>query len=112
VDLERLAVEVEQISQGYARRFGIERDSAWFALKLQEEIGELTQAFLMRAGQARTKGHTAEEIDLRFRGELADVLCHVLLMASHHGVDLVKAVEDKWLVWKPGAVAEPQSLPG
>ncbi|MDI6106074.1 hypothetical protein QLQ12_46700 [Actinoplanes sp. NEAU-A12] len=41
MDLVRLSEDVEQISRGYARRFGIERSSAWFLLKLQEEIGEL-----------------------------------------------------------------------
>ncbi|MEJ3749153.1 MazG-like family protein [Actinomycetes bacterium KLBMP 9797] len=96
MDLARLSDEVEEVSQGYARRHGIDRDPAWFVLKLQEEVGELTQAFLMRTGQARTKGHSAEEIDERFRGELADVLCHTLLLARHHGVDLEQAVERKW----------------
>lgn len=101
MDLLRLADDAEEISQGYAGRHGITRDAAWFLLKLQEEVGELTQAFLMRIGQARSKGHSPQEIEEIFRGELADVLCHVLLLARHHGVDLEEAVERKWLVWKP-----------
>ena len=55
---------------------------------LQEEVGELTQAFLMRAGQARDKGHSPDQLEENFRAELADVLAHVLLMARNHGVDL------------------------
>ncbi|MDY7086982.1 MAG: MazG nucleotide pyrophosphohydrolase domain-containing protein [Actinomycetota bacterium] len=104
----RLTDDAEEISRGYARRHGITRDAAWFLLKLQEEVGELTQAFLMRTGQARSKGHTQQEIEDMFRGELADVLCHVLLLARHHGVDLEEAVERKWLVWSP---ARPRSVP-
>ncbi len=100
MDLARLTDEVEEISQGYAERFGIVRDDAWFMLKLQEEVGELAQAFLMRAGQARDKGNSPQEIEENFRGELADVLCHALLMARHHGVDLSEAVEQKWFVWR------------
>ena len=37
--------------------------TSWFILKLQEEVGELTQAHLVRTGQARTKGLTAGGID-------------------------------------------------
>lgn len=99
MDLAQLSDDVEQISRAYAARHGIARDDTWFLLKLQEEVGELTQAFLMRAGQARTKGYSAEEIEEQFASELADVLCHTLLLARHHGVDLRRAIEAKWL-WR------------
>lgn len=111
MELARLTEDVEEVSRGYAGRHGIDRDDAWFLLKLQEEVGELTQAFLMRAGQTRAKGYSAEEIDEQFRSELADVLCHTLLMARHHGVDLEQAIERKWLVWKPGHAVAAVSRP-
>jgi NTP pyrophosphatase (non-canonical NTP hydrolase) len=101
MDLQQLADEVETVSDIYARKHGINRDDTWFLLKLQEEIGELTQVFLMRAGQARDKGHSPEQLESDFRSELADVLCQVLLMARHHGIDLEAEVERKWLVWNP-----------
>jgi NTP pyrophosphatase (non-canonical NTP hydrolase) len=107
VDLHELTDQVEVISRNYARRHGITQDAAWFLLKLQEEVGELTQAFLMRTGQARDKGLSEQEIDERFRAELADVLCQVLVMARHHGVDLGAEVERKWLRWKPVPTPEP-----
>lgn len=99
--LEELTDKVEEVSAVYARNHGIDRDATWFLLKLQEEIGELTQAFLMKAGQARDKGQTPAEVDASFRFELADTLCQVLLLARHHGFDLEAAVADKWLVWHP-----------
>ncbi|WP_271215792.1 pyrophosphatase [Streptosporangium carneum] len=101
MDLERLTDKVEAVSSGYARAHGITRDDTWFLLKLQEEVGELTQAFLMRSGQARTKGRSPEELDSGFRAELADVLSQVLLMARHHRVDLEAEVERKWMPWHP-----------
>jgi hypothetical protein len=58
MDLRQLTDDVETISQRYAEVFNFERDDAWFLLKLQEEVGELNQAFLMRRGQARSKGLT------------------------------------------------------
>jgi NTP pyrophosphatase (non-canonical NTP hydrolase) len=99
VDLRQLTDEVEAVSRLYAHRHGINRDDAWFLLKLQEEVGELTQAFLMRAGQARTKGQSPQEIEERFRAELADALAHVLLIARRHEVDLEVEVARKWLVY-------------
>jgi NTP pyrophosphatase (non-canonical NTP hydrolase) len=56
MDLEHISAEVEQVSQIYAEKFGIERDATWFLLKLQEEVGELTQSYLMLTGNARAKG--------------------------------------------------------
>jgi NTP pyrophosphatase (non-canonical NTP hydrolase) len=52
----------------------------------------------MREGQARSKGHSAAEIDATFRAEVADVVCHILLLAHHHDIDIVDEVERKWLV--------------
>jgi NTP pyrophosphatase (non-canonical NTP hydrolase) len=97
MDLKQLTEEVETVSQMYAERNGFDRDATWLLLKLQEEVGELTQAFLMRAGQARDKGLTPEELDANFRAEFADVLCQLLLLARHHEVDMAAEVERKWL---------------
>jgi NTP pyrophosphatase (non-canonical NTP hydrolase) len=44
MDIKQLSEEVERISQSYADKFNIERDATWFILKLQEEVGELTQS--------------------------------------------------------------------
>lgn len=71
-------------------------------------LGELTQAFLMRTGQARSKGNPQQELDDWFGAGLADALCHVVLMARHHEVDLAEQVERKWLVWHPGG-SEPSA---
>jgi len=74
MDLRLLEDDLEVVSRLYAERFGIDRDDNWFLLKLHEEVGELTQAFLMRAGQARDKGFSPAELDRDFRAELSDVL--------------------------------------
>jgi NTP pyrophosphatase (non-canonical NTP hydrolase) len=101
--LKELTDEVEAVSRIYARKHEIERNDTWFLLKLQEEVGELTRAFLMKTGQARDKGQSAAELEAGFRSELADVLCQVLLLARQYGVDLEAEVAGKWLVWNPSA---------
>ena len=99
MDLAQLTGEIEAVSRAYAERHGIDRDDTWFLLKLHEEVGELTQAFLSRSGQARDRGLDPVELDARYRAELADVLSHVLLLAHHSKVDLEAEIRSKWLRW-------------
>ena len=99
MDIDHLSQAVEQVSQHYAEKFDITRDATWFLLKLQEEVGELTQAYLMLSGQARAKGKSPETLQADFRKEVADVFCQILLLARFHGIDLTKEVEEKWLRW-------------
>lgn len=99
MDIQTLTREVEKVSKKYTRKFDIERDKSWFVLKLQEELGELIQSYLMMNGKGRKKGKSEEELRHDFNEEMADVLCHVLLLAKSQKVDLEKEVEKKWLVW-------------
>jgi NTP pyrophosphatase (non-canonical NTP hydrolase) len=100
MDIQKLSEDVEVVSQHYSKKFNIERDPDWFVFKLQEEIGELTQAYLMLKGRARMKGKNIEEIRKDFEGEVGDVLCHILLLAKHFNVDLETVIEEKWIKWK------------
>lgn len=95
--MSELLEKIEAVSQGYAVKIGIERSPEWFILKLQEELGELTQAYLKLKGQARTNCKSPEELQRALAEETADVLCHVLLFAKHNGIDVEKAVQEKWL---------------
>ena len=83
MDIRTLTKEVDKVSLKYAKTFSIERDANWFVLKLQEELGELIQSYLMMTGKARTKGKSEEEIHEDFEKEIADVFSHVLLLAKH-----------------------------
>ncbi len=97
MDLDILTGQVAAVSDRYAARHGFVRDDTWYLLKLQEEVGELTQAFLAQTGQARSKGRSQDDLDGAVRAELADVLAHVLLLARHLEVDLSAEVDGKWL---------------
>lgn len=100
MDIAALTGEVEEVSAFYAERHDIERTDDWFVLKLGEEVGELMQAYLARAGQTRDKGRSSSQLEDDFRDELADVLAQVLLISKRCDVDLDDAVAKKWLVWK------------
>ena len=105
MEIRELSERLEKLSARYGEHLGIERDGDWFLLKLQEEVGELTQAYLQVTGRARTKGRTAEEIRDTFQLEFADVFCQLLLLARHFDVDVPREIERKWLtheVWPFG----------
>lgn len=103
MDIQQMSADVEVVSASYAANNGIDRTDDWMVLKLNEEVGELTQAYLARAGQARDKGRTPDELESDFRAEIADVLAQVLLIAHRFDVDVSAEIESKWLVWKPAA---------
>ena len=99
MDTNKLTEELEKVSQKYTEVFKVKRNGDWYILKLQEELGELIQSYLMMIGQARPKGKTPEQMREEFNKEVADVFCHTLLLAKFHNVDLEKEVREKWLVW-------------
>ncbi|WP_114552999.1 MULTISPECIES: MazG nucleotide pyrophosphohydrolase domain-containing protein [Micrococcales] len=108
--LPALGERVEAVSALYARKFGVDRDPDWFMLKLTEEVGELTQAFLVATGRTRPRGApegSAPDGEMVPDGaaspladEVADVLAHLLLLARSQGVDVEAAVRRKWLAWE------------
>jgi NTP pyrophosphatase (non-canonical NTP hydrolase) len=97
MELTDLVQSIEKVSQKYAADYAITRDSNWYFLKLQEELGELVQAHLMMSGQARRKQKTDAELQKSVHAEITDVLCHTLLLANHFNVDLEKEIKEKWV---------------
>lgn len=99
MDIIALSDKLEMVSTRYAQKYGIERDGDWYALKLAEEVGELTQSYLKLTGQARQHGVDEEHLRACFEDELADVLGQTLLMARYFDVDVADVMQRKWLTW-------------
>lgn len=99
MDIQDFIQKVEAVSQKYAKQYKIKRSPSWFLLKLQEEMGELTQSYLMMTGKARSKDKSKQQIRNEFEKEVADVFCHVLLLANSNTVDIERAVDKKWFKW-------------
>ncbi|MDO8150679.1 pyrophosphatase [Isoptericola sp. b408] len=108
--LAGLADEIEIISRVYERVFDVPRSDDWLVLKLHEEVGELTQAYLARSGRSRDRGEDAAAVDAAFRAELADVLGMLLLVARRFDADLDAEVQRKWFRWRH--LVEPQDEEG
>jgi NTP pyrophosphatase (non-canonical NTP hydrolase) len=94
--LDRLQKCFDAASQAYCVANGLVRDTDWFILKLQEEVGELSQAWNRLSGRAKRKGQSSEELRQDLEDEAADVLGHVFLLAEAEGLDLRAAIERKW----------------
>lgn len=96
-DLESLMNLCEAVSSKYAKNNNIHRTQDWFLFKLQEELGELTKAYVNVKGLGRKTNQTAEQLKAQMADELSDVLGHVLLFAKHNEIDLEAALTAKWL---------------
>ncbi|WP_105426149.1 pyrophosphatase [Neorhizobium tomejilense] len=95
--LGKLTEQFEAASADYAETHGMVRDVDWFLLKLQEEMGELTQTWNRATGRGRKKGRSDEALASDLADETADLLGHVLLFARNNRIDLAAAIERKWL---------------
>lgn len=97
MDIQTLSAKVEKVAQKYSKEYNIKIDSDWLLFKLQEELGELTQAYLMYSKRGRDKGLSKAKIKDNFEKEFADVFCFVLLFAKYHKIKLSKVIREKWI---------------
>ena len=93
--IAELAARIEEVSQLYAARCDISRDDDWYALKLQEEAGELVAEHLRGSGRGRIGDRSDGQIRTALADEAADLFAQVLLFCRHNGID-VEALERKW----------------
>ncbi|ESQ90356.1 phosphoribosyl-ATP pyrophosphohydrolase [Asticcacaulis sp. AC460] len=96
-ELEAFIDRLKVISDRYQRVYDVDRSGDWHLIKVQEEMGELTQAYLAMTGRSRRSVDGARH-DVAM--EMADVICMVLLMARSEGIDLNAAITEKWLKWE------------
>lgn len=94
--ITELTERVEQVSAIYAARCGIRRDADWYALKLQEEAGELVAEHLRGIGRGRVGERSETELRQALENEAADLLAQVLLFCRHNQIDVEAALERKW----------------
>lgn len=87
-DLSEMAVKVAGI---YAARFDAPDDARFALMKLSEEMGELTGAWLQYHGESRGAADKTDVAD-----EIADVLGFLLVLAAREGINPAQALSRKW----------------
>ena len=96
MNLNEISERLGKVSDIYAEKFGIRRDDDWFVLKIQEELGELSSAYLKLTQRARIGEETQASLETNLKEEIADVIAMTLLFAKHKGIDVEQAIKDKW----------------
>jgi NTP pyrophosphatase (non-canonical NTP hydrolase) len=105
--LDELTAKAERVSQIYAARCQIRRDDDWFALKLQEELGELVAEYLRASSRGRLGDLSKDTVRTALEDEAGDVFAQLLLFCHHNRIDLEAALERKWFRYLPEAEATP-----
>ena len=91
--LAEIADKVERVSAIYAERNAIRRDDDWYALKLQEELGEMLAEYLRGTSRGRQRPEPNADA---LGDEAADVLGQLMLFVKRNGIDIEAALERKW----------------
>ena len=94
--LAELSDKVARVSDIYEQRTGISRDADWYALKLSEELGELTAEYLRTTARGRKGAEHAADSHTQLADETADLFAHLLLFAAAQGIDIEAALTRKW----------------
>lgn len=96
MNFHEITDKLERVSDIYSEKFNIRRDDDWFVLKIQEELGELSSAYLKLTQRARIGQDTQEKLDENLRDEIADVIAMTLLFARNRNIDVEQAIKNKW----------------
>lgn len=100
MDIAKLLQQIKLISKNYREKFNIEGSDDMLLLKIQEELGEMTQAYLGATNRNRSTD-SQEVLNQNLADELADVFCLLLLFADRNSVNIEEAIEKKWLKYLP-----------
>jgi NTP pyrophosphatase (non-canonical NTP hydrolase) len=89
---------VMKVAETYGQRFGLVLDQDFAFFKLHEEVGEFAKAVLIHRKRSRPeKLVTDQESKEMLASELADIVGLAIINARLLGIDLQKAIQDKWL---------------
>lgn len=101
MDIARATALSRQVSDIYADRCDIQRDDLWYLSKMQEELGELTSAYLSATGRGRDREASQTECAAAVADEVADLFAQLLLFADHNQIDVAAALAAKWGKYLP-----------
>ena len=98
MNFKLLTQKILKCAFDYSKRHNIEFTPEFAAIKLNEEVGEFNQSLLIHQHQCRKSKYTDSKVSKRKLGyELADVIGMALVNAKIHGIDIEKALDEKWI---------------
>lgn len=97
MEFKDLENRVLKNAEGYGKEHDIEINIDFASLKLAEEVGEFYQALLIHLHKCRREKIVPEkESKAELAKELADVVGLSIIVADTLGINLERAVLDKW----------------
>lgn len=100
MNLKEAALHCSKAWNQYADKFKIERDDEFYLFKMQEELGELTRAFLELRGSEKKSKATGDELKKAFASDVASLVGNALILALHFDIDLEQNIKDKFTISK------------
>ena len=98
MDFKQIQDKIVKNAIEYGKKYNIEIDEDFALLKLYEEAGELAQAILIHRKKCRREKYVSEEVSKNeLAKELADVMGMVVVNAYLLGIDLMDAIDKKWI---------------
>jgi NTP pyrophosphatase (non-canonical NTP hydrolase) len=97
MSINELSEKLEQVAAVYFAVSGVNFTSDQRVLKIQEEMGEFSKAYLKFTGTGRNKeGKSGAELKQDMADELADTIALCMLFAKNQDIDLEEAFARKW----------------
>ncbi|MFZ6015110.1 MAG: MazG nucleotide pyrophosphohydrolase domain-containing protein [Patescibacteria group bacterium] len=85
----------------YKKKYKVKIDEDFALLKLMEEVGEFAQAVLIHRRKCRPEKYVDKKVSkAEVSKELADVVGMAMITAQVMGIDLEKAIDQKWITKK------------
>lgn len=98
MEFKEIQKGIEENASKYQKKYGVDIDPTFALLKLTEEIGELSEAYLAYTRKSRPEKFVSEEdAKNKVAQEIADVVGVAIILASLLNIDLEKAIDKKWI---------------
>ena len=98
MEFKELQEKVTKIFLANLKRDNIEIGDDYLMIKLNEELGELMQSYIVHKKKCRPEKYLAcEESKKGIAKELSDVIGLVFMISKHLKIDLEEAITKKWI---------------
>jgi len=98
MDYRKLEEGIIDNALEYGKKYNLEIDEDFALIKLYEEVGEYAQAVLIHRKKCRPEKFVDEAVSKKEMAmELADVVGMAVVNAHAQGIDLLAALQEKWL---------------
>lgn len=98
MEFKKIQQGIIKNSERYSRRHKVKLDDDFVLMKLFEEVGELSEAYLIYKKKSRAEKFVSPDIAKKnVARELADVIGVAVVLADKLKIDMEDAINKKWI---------------